>query len=107
MDNQFCYEDGHGNVVDEHRGSGPMDYPVDEETYVLETTLLDPINLFIDKADSAMEAPFVLRFLTRKYMTKSSAFRLSPINALLRKDKRAPRSHYGSGATPELRQTRK
>ncbi|KAL1930585.1 hypothetical protein VTP01DRAFT_10747 [Rhizomucor pusillus] len=37
MDNQFFYEDGHGNVVDEYGRPEPMDYLVDEETYALET----------------------------------------------------------------------
>ncbi|KAL1936110.1 hypothetical protein VTP01DRAFT_244 [Rhizomucor pusillus] len=40
MDNQFFYEDGHGNVVDEYGRPEPMDYLVDEETYALETVSL-------------------------------------------------------------------
>ncbi|KAL1931697.1 hypothetical protein VTP01DRAFT_9840 [Rhizomucor pusillus] len=37
MDNRFFYEEGQGNVVDEYGRPEPMDYLVDEETYVLET----------------------------------------------------------------------
>lgn len=37
MDNQFFYEDGQGNFVNEHGWPKPVDSVVDEELYAIET----------------------------------------------------------------------
>lgn len=59
---QFFYENGQGNVVDEHGRPQPMDYVVDGELYALDTVssytqyLLNNIPRESDHGAEAMQA---------------------------------------------------